>query len=131
MRGDRVQRLSAGMCRALPVLGVVAVAAAVTATAVRAQPMVRSCPAGASCAVFYTGPDLSGNADARDITDSPMCTPMGSIAQSVRNDTARPLALYSDHCTHAGLLATVDAGAKLGDIPGIVRSYASVTTPGG
>ncbi len=47
----------------------------------------------------------------------------------MRNDTPRPLALYSDHCTTKGLIATVDAGAKLDDIPDVVRSFASVTTP--
>ncbi len=131
MRRDRVHAVGARP-RSLAVLGAAAVVGALTPTAVRAQPMVASCPSGASCAVFYSSPDLTGNADARDISDPPMCLPLGSIAQSVRNDTGRPLSLYSDpnHCTQATLIATVGPGAKLGEIPGDVRAYEAVSRPG-
>lgn len=132
MRGDREpRRRAAAHGRALLLLGACAAAGVLTPAAVRAAPTVRECPTGASCAVFYSSPDYAGNADARDITDSPMCIPLGSLAGSVVNDTPRPLALYSDHCTTKGLIATVDAGGKLHDIPGFVRSFASVTSPGG
>jgi hypothetical protein len=110
-------------------LGALVAAAAATPTVVRAQPMTGNCPSGASCATFYTSEDLTGNPDARDITGQPVCLTLGSLAGSVRNDTRWPLALYRDHCTENGVIATVPAGGKLMRIDDRVEAY-TIVAPG-
>jgi hypothetical protein len=110
-----------------------AVLAAIAALpmAVRAEPMTRTCPSGALCVVFYSSPDLAGNSDARDIGDAATCIELGSLAGSVRNDSSRPVALYSDyHCSAKAGVAVVAAGAPRRDFPAPVHSFASVFCQG-
>jgi hypothetical protein len=123
---NRVRRAS--QHRSVVVLCAALTAILAAPSAARAQPMgMSTCPSGATCAYFFSQPNLAGNIDARDIPDSRVCIPLGSITESVRNDTPRPLALYSGRCAPDTLLAVVSAGAALAEIPGSVQFYASVT----